>query len=106
MKLDLTTSYYRNLTYVSGPLVFLEGGKRFCYGAVLDLILPDGQQRTGQVLEVSEELTLVQVLEGTSQIGVAGTEVCLREHGATLNLTPDMQGRVLTGSGAFPRRPS
>jgi V/A-type H+-transporting ATPase subunit B len=99
MKTDLVTSYYKNVTYVSGPLVFLEGGGRFTFGAMLDLILPDGERRTGQVLEVSGETTLVQVLEGTSHIGLADTEVCLRERAPTLSLSPDLLGRVFTGSG-------
>ena len=97
--MDLVTTYYRNITYVSGPLVFLEGGGRFGYGAMLDLVLPDGEVRTGQVLEASGELTLVQVLEGTSQIGPAGTEVAFREAAATVKLSPYLLGRVLSGSG-------
>jgi len=97
--MDLVTTYYRNLTHVSGPLVFLEGGGRFGYGAMLDLVLPDGEVRTGQVLEASDELTLVQVLEGTSQIGPAGTEVTFREAAATIKLSPFLLGRVLSGSG-------
>ena len=97
--MDLVTTYYRNVTHVSGPLVFLEGGGRFGYGAMLDLVLPDGEVRTGQVLEASGELTLVQVLEGTSQIGPAGTEVAFREAAATVKLSPYLLGRVLSGSG-------
>jgi V/A-type H+-transporting ATPase subunit B len=98
--MDLVSTYYRNVTHVAGPLVFLEGGERFQYGAVLDLVLPDGEIRTGQVLEASADLTLVQVLEGTSQIGPNGTEVAFREAGATAKLTPYLLGRVLSGSGS------
>ena len=97
--MDLVTTCYKNVTYVSGPLVFLEGGRRFGYGAMLDLTLPTGEVRTGQVLEVSQELTLVQVLEGTSQIGPAATEVGFREAAATVKLSPSLLGRVLSGSG-------
>ncbi len=97
--MDLVTTYYRDVTRVSGPLVFLAGGGRFGYGAMLDLVLPDGEVRTGQVLEASDELTLVQVLEGTSQIGPAGTEVSFREAAATIKLSPFLLGRVLSGSG-------
>lgn len=97
--MDLVTLYHRNVTYVSGPLVFLEGGSRYGYGAMLDLVLPDGEVRSGQVLEASRELVLVQVLEGTSQIGPAGTEVGFHEAAATVKLSPYLLGRVLTGSG-------
>lgn len=97
--MDLVTTYYRDVTRVCGPLVFLAGGGRFGYGAMLDLLLPDGEVRTGQVLEASDELTLVQVLEGTSQIGPAGTEVSFREAAATIKLSPFLLGRVLSGSG-------
>ena len=95
----LVSTYYKNVTAVSGPLVFLEGGNRFCYGAILDLILPNGEVRTGQVLEVSNELTLIQVLEGTTHIGLSATEIALRENSPTVKLSPYMLGRVLTGNG-------
>ncbi len=97
--MKLASTYYRNVTSVAGPLVFLEGSRRFGYGAVLDLVLPDDEVRTGQVLEVSHDLTLVQVLEGTSQIGPARTEVGFREAAATVKLTPHLLGRIFSGSG-------
>jgi V/A-type H+-transporting ATPase subunit B len=97
--MSLVTTSYRHVTAVSGPLVFLSGEARFGYGAMLDLRLPDGEVRSGQVLETSRDLTLVQVLEGTSQIGPAETEVSLRESVATIKLSPYLLGRVLSGSG-------
>jgi len=97
--MDLVSTYYRNVTNVSGPLLFLQGGETFNYGAMLDIHVRDGDRRTGQVLEVSRDATLVQVLEGTSHVGLAGTEVSLREHTASLSLSPDMLGRVFTGAG-------
>ncbi len=97
--MSLVTTYYRNVTCVTGPLVFLEGAEQFGFGAMLDLVLPGGEVRTGQVLEASRELALVQVLEGTSQIGPAAAQVGFREAAATVKLSPYLMGRVLDGSG-------
>ena len=97
--MSLVTTYYRNVTCVTGPLVFLERAERFGYGAMLDLVLPSGEIRTGQVLEASRTLALVQVLEGTSQVGPAETQVAFREAAASVKLSPYLLGRVLDGSG-------
>ncbi|MBD3420224.1 MAG: V-type ATP synthase subunit B [Chitinivibrionales bacterium] len=97
--MKLVTRYYQNVRYVSGPLLFLEGGRHFCNGAIVDILLPDGEKRTGQVLEISEEHTIVQVVEATDRIGLQGTAITLRESAAKLKLSPAMLGRVYNGSG-------
>ncbi len=46
---------------VNGPLVILDNVKFPKYAEIVGLTLPDGTQRTGQVLEVSGNKAVVQV---------------------------------------------
>ena len=60
--MDLTTKEYRTITYISGPLLFLEKVYDLPYGSMVEITLPTGEIRNGQVLEVGTEHTLIQIL--------------------------------------------
>lgn len=97
--MDLTLRRFKNLNYVSGPLVMVEDGWRYCYGAIVDLVMPDGSIRAGQVLETSEKHAVIQVLEESRAIDVRDTAVNVREETAKIGLSKDMIGRVFSGIG-------
>ncbi len=90
---------YWDLTYVTGPLVFLSNGDRFPTGAILDLVLEDGTTREGQVLEASKEHAVVQVLQGTQGIDIKRTSVSLKHEGARVAVSKDIVGRRFNGTG-------
>lgn len=96
---DLLHREYWSLTYASGPLVFLESGGRFPTGAMLNVNLPSGETRRGQVLEASGERAVVQVLQGTQGIDIRATSVSLRDEGARLAVSRDIIGRRFNGLG-------
>lgn len=98
MELNLTKEY-KGLRFVSGPLIFIEGGRRFKSGTMLEIILPSGEQRAGQVLEVSDSHAVVQVLESTAGIDVVKTRVRLAESEAKIAVSEELIGRVLDGRG-------
>ena len=52
---------YKTVVGVNGPLVILDNVKFPKYAEIVGLTLPDGTQRTGQVLEVSGNKAVVQV---------------------------------------------
>ena len=49
------------MTGVNGPLVILGDVKFPQYAEIVHLTLPDGNTRTGQVLEVTKDKAVVQV---------------------------------------------
>ena len=55
---------YWDMTYVSGPLVFLENGDRFPTGAILDVHMASGEQREGQILEATKTHAVLQIPPG------------------------------------------
>lgn len=97
--MELLTKEYKGVNYISGPLIFVEGGQRFGYNAMVEVLLPNGEVRTGQVLEVSNEYACIEVLEQTAGLDVAQTAVRLKEEVARLPMSRAMMGRVFNGRG-------
>jgi V-type H+-transporting ATPase subunit B len=90
---------YKTVTGVNGPLVILDDVKFPQFAEIVNLTLPDGTRRSGQVLEVAGSKAVVQVFEGTAGIDAKNT-VC--EFTGDILRTPvseDMLGRVFNGSG-------
>ena len=97
--LSLVTREYRTIDYVSGPLVFVSNVKGAAYGEMVRIRLRDGEERTGQVLDLSKEHAVVQVFEGTRGIDTDATTVRFTGEPARINVSLDMLGRVFTGVG-------
>ncbi|KAG8991350.1 Vacuolar ATP synthase subunit B [Tulasnella sp. JGI-2019a] len=90
---------YRTVSAVNGPLVVLDNVKFPAYNEIVQLTLPDGSKRGGQVLEVQGKKAIVQVFEGTSGVDVKATHVEFTGSGMKLPVSEDMLGRIFNGSG-------
>jgi V/A-type H+-transporting ATPase subunit B len=88
---------YRTITEVAGPLVFVEKTEPVGYGELVEITLPGGEKRRGQVLDTSHDLVVVQIFEGTAGISRASSVKFLGET-IRLSVAQDMLGRVLSGS--------
>ena len=97
--MDLITREYKTISRIAGPLLFLEDVPNASIGEMVTILLPDAKSRTGQVIEVSEKYTVIQVLETTVSMDVSGTSVRFSEYSAKLNLSLDMLGRRFNGIG-------
>ena len=84
---------------ISGPLVFVESVTGVGYGELVEVTTPSGEERTGQVIDVSEDVTIVQVFEGTSDLDTKTTTVRFTGETIKLPVSMDMLGRVFTGGG-------
>ena len=85
--MDLTTKEYRTITFISGPLLFLENVRDFPYGSLVEIILPTGEIRNGQILEISTDHALVQIFEETVGMDVKKTSVRLKEEVARIGIS-------------------
>jgi len=90
---------YNTIGGVNGPLVILENVKFPRFNEIVSLTLPDGSERSGQVLEARGNRAVVQVFEGTSGVDVKKTKVEFTGHNLKLGVSEDMLGRVFDGSG-------
>ncbi|KAK3056888.1 Vacuolar ATP synthase subunit B [Extremus antarcticus] len=90
---------YNTIGGVNGPLVILENVKFPRFNEIVTITLPDGTERSGQVLEARGNRAVVQVFEGTTGIDVKRTKVEFTGHNLKLGVSEDMLGRVFDGSG-------
>jgi len=96
---SLITVDYQTVNYVSGPLIFVDRPKGISFGETAQIILPDGEERTGQILDISEDIAIVQVFEGTRGIDSHVTTVRFTGQSPLIDVSYEMLGRVLDGVG-------
>ncbi len=89
---------YRTISQVAGPLVFVEKTEPVGYQELVNLVLADGTEKRGQVLDTSDDIVVVQVFETTTGIG---KDTGVRFTGETIKMPvgKDMLGRILSGAG-------
>ncbi len=89
---------YKTIREIAGPLVFVEKTEPVGYGELVQIAMPDGSTKRGQVLDTSKDIVVVQVFEGTSGIDRASGVKFLGET-IKLSVSKDMLGRIFNGAG-------
>jgi V/A-type H+-transporting ATPase subunit B len=92
------TKEYKTITKISGPLVFVEKTEPVGYEELVEIKMPDGTTRNGQVLDTSEDKVVVQVFEETSGIDKNCSVKFLGET-IKLGVAEEMLGRIFSGAG-------
>jgi len=90
---------YKTTSKIAGPLIFVEGVKDAAYGEMVEVRLPNGERRQGQVLDSSQGLAVIQIFGPTLGMGIVGTAVRFLGETARLAVSDEMLGRVFDGLG-------
>ena len=90
---------YRTIDRVSGPLLFVRDVADAAYGEIVEISLPDGTRRQGQVLDSRKGLAIVQVFGPTMGMNISATSVKFLGETARLPVSDEMLGRVFNGLG-------
>ncbi|PWI49572.1 V-type ATP synthase subunit B [Candidatus Heimdallarchaeota archaeon B3_Heim] len=90
---------YSTVSSIAGPLLFVKNIKGVAYGELVHVLTPDGEKRTGQVLEAAEDIAVVQVFEGTQGLDTRKTSVRFLGETIKIAVSQDMLGRIFSGSG-------
>ncbi|MHB0945597.1 MAG: V-type ATP synthase subunit B [Sedimentisphaerales bacterium] len=90
---------YQTVQSISGPLMLVENVSGARYGEMVEIEICDGTVRHGQILQVDHDKVLVQVFEGTEGVDIASSTVRLLGKPQQLAVSPDILGRVFTGTG-------
>ncbi len=90
---------YKTLTSIAGPLILVEGVSGVKYEELVEMTLPNGDKRTGKVLEVHKDTALVQMFESTRGVTTEGTKAKFLGKALEIGVSGDMLGRVFSGSG-------
>ena len=91
---------YTSVTRVAGPLLFLEGVQDAGYQELVEITLPNGDKRNGQVLDTSKGLAVVQIFGTTTGLDLPTTRVKFKGETVKLPVSAEMLGRIFTGLGA------
>jgi len=95
---DLVTRSSRAVSGVSGPLLFVEAGRRVRLGEMV-LIRQEREERRGQIIELAEKHAVVQLLEETQGLRPRRAEVVFTGELASLAVSRRILGRTFDGIG-------
>ncbi len=90
---------YQTVSKIAGPLVFVEGVDNIGYNELVEVELPSGEKKKGQVLETSKGLAVVQLFGPTTGLNTTKTRVKFLGETMKIGVSREMLGRVFTGLG-------
>lgn len=90
---------YSNIHKIEGPLVFLHHQHDVMYGEIVQVVDPEGGIRNGRVLEITDELTCIEIFQGTSGLDIDKTQVTFSDELFKIGISRDMLGRIFDGQG-------
>ncbi len=90
---------YRLASSARGGLLFLKGVPGVAFGDRVVIRDHRGKKRNGQVIQSSQEVVMVQVLEGTDDLNLEDTWVRFMDEPFEMPLSPDLLGRIFNGIG-------
>ena len=90
---------YKGVRNIDGPLVFIDGIAGVAYDELVTVTTPSGEERLGQVLDVTARTAVVQVFGGTDGLSPADTHARFMGTSLRIPVSRDMLGRVFDGLG-------
>lgn len=90
---------YIGLDSINGPLVYIKTPKDVSFEEKVTLILKNGETRLGNIIRLDNDITTIQVYEGTSGIDTNDIKTTFMGEPLKLKLSPSMLGRIFDGTG-------
>ena len=87
------------LKEINGPLVVLDHVQDASFEEMVHLELEDGSIRDGRIVSLEGDKAVIQVFEGTTGLSLTNTRTRLLGHPMEMALSPEVLGRVFSGSG-------
>ncbi|MHA2124508.1 MAG: V-type ATP synthase subunit B [Promethearchaeota archaeon] len=69
------------------------------FGELVRIVTQDGEEKTGQVIDVSDNITVIQIFENTSGLDIKTTGIRFTGDTIKLPVSLDMLGRIFSGVG-------
>lgn len=95
----LSVKEVRRALSARGSLLFVESIPGIKYGEIVEVQMPDGEARVGQVIDVGKEVTIIQVFGGVSEVNVKDVRVRFKGETFKVPVSLDMLGRTFDGLG-------
>ena len=98
------TNPNKNVTFftvkdIVGSLLTCESVIGTAFGEIVKVIVEDGEEKMGQIIDVSDKRTVIQMFESTSGIDIKSTGVSFTGDTIKLPASLDMLGRIFSGVG-------
>lgn len=90
---------YLGLEHINGPLIYLKTPENIFYNEQVEIELKSGEKRVGNVIALNEDVTVIQVYEGSDGINIEGTKTEALGEPLKIKLSPECLGRVFDGVG-------
>jgi V/A-type H+-transporting ATPase subunit B len=88
---------YCGVREIDGPLVFADGVSGVGFDELVEITTPAGEQRLGQVLDVTADAAVIQVFGGTDSLSNAKTRLRFLSTSLQVPVGKEMLGRVFDG---------
>jgi len=90
---------FKGLNTVSGPIIILRRKENVGFGEIVTIRDREGAEKTGRVIELSDDYAAIQVYGPTTGLSTDETSVEFLEKPLELVVSEDMLGRVYDGLG-------
>ena len=91
---------YIGVKEINGSLIVLDNVEAPSYEEMVEIHLEGGGVRHGRIVAIEGRRAVIQVFEGTSGIALGNTRTRMKGRPMELSLSPELLGRVFSGSGA------
>lgn len=88
---------YVGLEKINGPLIYIKTQKQVKYNEQVSIKLKNGENRLGNVIAIDEDVTIIQVYEGTEDMDIQDTKVTLTSKEFEIPVSESMLGRIFDG---------
>jgi len=89
---------YVGLSQINGPLIFVEKPSDVGYNEVVEITMGN-EKRLGEVVQISDQMAMIQVFEGTNGLTIDKTKVKFLGKPLMIRVSDEMLGRVFNGIG-------
>ncbi len=87
------------ISRTKGSLLIAESIPDIKFGEIVDVILSNGEVKRGQAIDISKEVTVIQVFGGVSEVDLVKSRVRCKGETLKLAVSRDILGRIFNGLG-------
>jgi V/A-type H+-transporting ATPase subunit B len=89
----------RAISKAKGSLLVAESIPGIRFNEMVDVKLGNGEVRSGQAIDISEDATIVEVFGGVSEVDLVGSTIRCKGETLKLPVSIDILGRIFNGTG-------
>jgi V/A-type H+-transporting ATPase subunit B len=100
--MDFSSIYVREgraISKAKGALLIAESIPGIKFNEMVDVHLGNGELKSGQAIDISEDATIVEVFGGVSEVDLVGTTIRCKGETLKLPVSTDILGRIFNGTG-------